>query len=86
MPCAEAPVAAATPVATRCPARWLTVRLPAGTRRIRATVDGRRASVRVAHGRVRVRIPATGRARSTIVVRGRTRDGRAVTRRATRRC
>jgi poly(hydroxyalkanoate) depolymerase family esterase len=89
MPCAEAPAPSAptpAPPAKRCPARWLTLRLPAGTRGIRATVNGRRAAVRVAHGRVRVRLPTTRRARTTVVVRGRTRAGHKVTRRSTRRC
>src|SRR3954463_14688014 len=52
MPCAEAPAPSApapAPAAKRCPARWLALRLPPGTRTVRATVNGRRAAVRVAH-------------------------------------
>jgi len=76
MPCAEAP----------CPARWLTIRVPAGARALRATVDGRRSPIRVGHGRARVRVPsALPTSTATVVVRGRTADGRRFTRRRSSR-
>jgi poly(hydroxyalkanoate) depolymerase family esterase len=81
MPCAEAPVPATTP--TVCAARWLTLRLPAGARRVRATVNGRRASIRASRGRVRVRLAATSRSRTSVIVRGRTAKGTSFTRRHT---
>ena len=86
MPCAEtplpaAPVAATAPVARRCPAHWLRVRLPAGLHELSAKVNGRRAAVRATRGGVRVRLPKGTRARTTVVVKGYTRAGRAVTRR-----
>ena len=82
MPCAEVPAPSVTaPASPRCPARWLTLRLPAGAKAIRATVNGRRAKVRLAGRRVRVRLPASTQARSTVVVRGRTKSGRSFSRR-----
>jgi poly(hydroxyalkanoate) depolymerase family esterase len=48
MPCTEAPTAGTpAPAAGRCPARWLTLRLPAGATAVHVTVNGRRANVRV---------------------------------------
>lgn len=88
MPCAEAPApsaASTAPAPRRCSARWLIVRLPAGARRIAATVDGRRTSVRRTRRGVRVRLPAGTRARTTVVVRALTRAGRPVMRRYTYR-
>ncbi|HEV3229004.1 MAG TPA: PHB depolymerase family esterase [Solirubrobacteraceae bacterium] len=84
MPCAEAPAASPSspaPVAARCRARWLRLRLPRGTTAVRANVNGRRAAVRVARRHVRIRLPATRRARTTLVVRGRTSTGKHITRR-----
>jgi hypothetical protein len=77
MPCAEAPAPAPpAPFArTRCPAKWLVLRLPAGAKAIRVTVNGRRAVISLAQGRVRVRLPAR-RSRTSVVIRGRTRTGR----------
>jgi hypothetical protein len=86
MPCAEtpiaAPAAAAThgPVARRCHARWLRVRIPRGLRHVSAKVNGRRARVRTIRGAVLVRARAGARARTRVVVRGHTRSGRTVTR------
>jgi hypothetical protein len=90
MPCAEAPVAAVqiaddtgAPTTTRpkrCPARWLTLRVPRGAKRVRATVGGKRVKARLARGRVRVRVPAGYGARR-VVVRGRTAKGRPFVRR-----
>ncbi|MCW2992502.1 MAG: hypothetical protein JWM73_3096 [Solirubrobacterales bacterium] len=85
MPCAEAPARAApaTPVAaTRCHARWLTIRVPARATRLRATLDGRRVAVRATgHGRIRVRLPSGARRHTRVIVRGRTRSGRPFVRR-----
>jgi hypothetical protein len=87
MPCAEAPAPRTPPVgvSTACRARWLTLRLPSGTRTVRATVNGRRASVRATRRSVRVRLPATRRSRTKVVVRWRTRSGKRVTRRYSRK-
>lgn len=85
-PCAEAPVAATAPAATppgpRCAARWIRLRVRPGLRRVRTTVDGRRAAVRRA-GRtsVRVRLAAAPERGRVVVVRGRTGDGRPYVRR-----
>jgi poly(hydroxyalkanoate) depolymerase family esterase len=72
LPCAETPP---------CPARWLTLRLPAGAKRVRATVNGRHAGLRVEHRRLHIRLAASRRARTAIVVRGRTPAGRRFVRR-----
>lgn len=87
MPCAEAPPPPAPAGAfpgRRCRPRWVTVPLPAGARRLSATVNGRPVTIGVRHGRARVRLPATRRARTSIVVRGHT-GRRAFTRRLARR-
>jgi len=81
MPCAEGPARSASALPRRCRARWLRVRLPSGSRRIRASVNGRRVSARKARGGVRVRLPGGTRARTTVVVNARSKAGRRVTRR-----
>ncbi len=78
MPCAEA-----ARTLRRCGAGWLRARLPAGARRIRATVNGRPVRTRRTRRGVRVRLPAGTRARTTVVITARTRTGRRVTRRRT---
>jgi poly(hydroxyalkanoate) depolymerase family esterase len=85
-PCAEAPPAPKTPAAgaKRCPARTLTLALPAEARSVRATVNGHRAAIKVSHGHARVRVPATSRKRISVIVRGRTASGRRFTRHRTR--
>lgn len=80
LPCAEAPVPAP---ARQCPARWVTVRLPTGSRVRRVLVDGRRVRFRRSGSAVRVRLPATTRPRAKVVVTARSKAGRSVTRRRT---
>lgn len=70
MPCAEA----------RCRA-WVTLRVPAGAKSVRAAVNGRRAKVRVAHRRARVRLPSIRASRTTVVIRGHTTRGKRFVRR-----
>jgi poly(hydroxyalkanoate) depolymerase family esterase len=91
LPCAETPVPSVPSVppaaSARCPARWVTLRLPPGARPRRATVDGRRARFKRTRAAVRVRVPATSRPRKKVVVIARAKSGRALTlRRTFKRC
>lgn len=87
-PCAEAPdppPRAVAPPSSRpagCPARWIRVHVPAGLRRLRATVGGKRVRIRrTGRSVARVRLPVTTRRGGRrIVVQGRDADGRRAVR------
>ena len=81
-PCAEAPAAPA--LSPPCKARWIRLRVSAGVSRLRATVDGRKATIRRS-GRtsVRVRVTAVPQRGRAVVIRGRTRSGKPYVRRVT---
>jgi|GEM_PF-1091988 poly(hydroxyalkanoate) depolymerase family esterase len=78
MPCAEV---RSGRVAKRCRKRRVKVSLPAGSKRVRASVNNRRVRNKVTGRRVKIWLPAGKRSRTVIRVTGRRKSGRKFTRR-----